>query len=124
MLEFQEKRKLRKFLYSRVTFVILLIFIGIVLKAVWGVYEKQKTTKDNLAKISLNLDSLRAREKMLSSEIERLKTEDGVEEEIRDKYGLVKPGEEVIIVVGGDADADPELTTPTSFWQKIKDWFK
>ena len=124
MLEFQEKRKYQKFIYSKITLIVLIIFIFFLLNAVWKVYRKQAVTKDNLIKTATIYESLQAREAMLSAEIERLKTEDGVEEEIRDKYGLVKPGEEVIIVVGGDADADPELTTPTSFWQKIKDWFK
>jgi cell division protein FtsB len=124
MLEFQEKRKLRSFLYSKTTMVILVIFIVLAVNAVWGVYKKQRLTKENLAQTATTFDSLQAREKMLSSEIEKLKTEAGKEEEIREKYGLVKPGEEVIVVVN-DSDNDnlDQDSTQNSFWKKIKDWF-
>ena len=86
MLEFQEKRKLRSFLYSKTTLAILIIFIVLAANAVWGVYKKQSLTKENLAQTAATFDGLQAREKMLSSEIEKLKTETGKEEEIREKY--------------------------------------
>ena len=123
MLEFQEKRKLRRFLYSRLTLVVLVVIIGLVLKAVWGVYEKQKTTADNLNKIAGSFADLQARQKMLSAEVEKLNTTAGLETEIRDKFGLVKPGEQVITVVdnGGDTNA---AASSTGFWQKILNWWK
>jgi cell division protein FtsB len=126
MLEFQEKRKLRRFLYSRITLIILIIIIALVLKAVWGVYEKQRMTADNLSKAAANFQDLQAREKMLSSEINRLNTVGGTEEEIRDKYGLVKPGEEVITVVDNASSSpnDGSASDGRSFWQKVIDWFK
>ena len=125
MLEFQEKRKLKRFLYSKVTFTILVVLVALFLNAVYGVYKKQDITKDNLSKTASSLDGLLAREKMLSSEIERLKTESGTEEEIREKYGLVKPGEEVIVVVdkNGDPGSNPTVTE-ISFWEMIVNWFK
>ena len=123
MLEFQEKRKLRRFLYSRLTLGVLVVIIGLVLKAVWGVYEKQKTTADNLNKIAGSFADLQARQKMLSAEVEKLNTTAGLETEIRDKFGLVKPGEQVITVVdnGGDTNA---AASSTGFWQKILNWWK
>jgi cell division protein FtsB len=125
MLEFQEKRKLKNLLYSKITLVILLILIAVAVNAVWGIYQKQRMAKANLAQTATTFDGLQAREKMLSSGIEKLKTEAGKEEEIREKYGLVKPGEEVIVVVNddGDNDSDQDLTQD-SYWQKIKNWFK
>jgi len=125
MMEFQEKRRLRRFLYSKITLTLLVILILIVADAVWNIYQKQALSKANLAKTAAVYESLQAREKMLSSEIERLQTESGTEEEIREKYGLVKPGEEVIVVVDKDDNSDNHSTsTPISFWQKVKDWLK
>jgi cell division protein FtsB len=125
MLEFQEKRKFKRILYSKFTLVILIIIIGWILNAVWKVYIKQDLTKNNLVKTARDLEGLRTREKMLSSEIERLKTDGGVEEEIREKYGLVKPGEEILVVIDKEADINLSSTsTGISFWQKILDWLK
>ena len=125
MLEFQEKRKLRRLIYSKITLVLLILLILLILNGVWNIYKKQDITKDNLAKTASSLESLQARENMLSSQIERLKTPAGTEEEIREKYGLVKPGEEVIVVVDSSTTAaDETSTTDTGFWQKIVNWFQ
>jgi cell division protein FtsB len=125
MIEFQEKRRLKKLLYSKVTIVVLLIIIVLTINAVRGVYEKHLTTKDNLAKTAASLEGLQARERMLSTEIERLKTTDGAEIEIREKYGLVKPGEEVLVVVDSDSDDKVnQASNPISFWQKVLDWLR
>jgi cell division protein FtsB len=125
MLEFQEKRRLKKFLYSKITLIILVIFIVLLLNEVVQVYRKQDTTVDNLSKTAASFESLRAREQMLLSEVERLKTESGKEEEIREKFGLVKPSEEVIIVVDKDGDSDSEgQLVEKSFWQKIINWLQ
>jgi cell division protein FtsB len=125
MMEFQEKRKLKRVLYSKVVLIILLLLILFGLKQVLDIYTKQRLTRDNLAKTATVYDGLQAREKMLSSEIDRLKTQAGTEEEIREKYGLVKPGEEVLTVVDGDDNSGLDSpSTPISFWQRVIDWMK
>jgi cell division protein FtsB len=125
MLEFQEKRKLKRFLYSKIALVVLIIFIILFLNEVIQVYKKQDTTVDNLSKTAASLESLKNREKILSTEIARLKTVSGKEEEIREKYGLVKPGEEVIVVVDRNSDSDStEPLVEKNFWQKIINWLQ
>ena len=125
MLEFQEKRKIKKLFYSKITLVCLVVLIVLLLNMVWDLYKKQETTKDNLTKTAATFEELQAREKMLSSEIDRLKTEGGIEEEIRDKYGLVKPGEEVIMMVNQDDSTSSDATSSgDGLWQKIGNWFK
>lgn len=125
MLEFQEKRKVKKFIYSKLTLVILVIVIFFVLRGVWSVYQKEQYTRDNLNKTAQDLQGLKDREQMLSTEIDRLKTQSGTEAEIRDKYGLVKPGEEVIVIVDKNTDAsNTDATSGDSFWQKMLDWLQ
>jgi len=125
MIEFQEKRKIKRWLYSKITLFFLIIFLVILLNSLWEVYNKQEIAKNNLAKTAASLESLRGREKMLSSEIERLKTEDGTEAEVREKYGLVKPGEEVIVLSGQEESKSINSpSTQSDIWQKIFDWFK
>lgn len=125
MLEFQEKRKIRTFAYSKVVVFILLIIIIYLFNAVWNVYCKQDLAKENLAKTEATFKELKEREEMLTERIASLRTDIGVEEEIRDKYGLVKPGEEVIIVVDNSTSSDitSEEDDRPGFWQKILNWF-
>lgn len=124
-MEFQEKRRLKRFLYSKFTLAVLVIFIGLLLNAIWGVYQKQKLAKDNSDKVATALESLTSREEALSEEISRLKQSDGLEEEIRKKYGLVKPGEEVIMIVSkGEEESLLSPKPSVGFWQKMLGWFK
>lgn len=105
--------------------IVLVILIVLLLNAVFKVYKKQDMTRDNLAKAATSLESLRAREEMLSSEIAKLKTEDGIEAEIREKYGLVKEGEEVIVVVDNDkATSSNNRRDGMGFWQAVLDWLR
>ena len=125
MLEFQEKRKVKRFMYSRITLVILLVIILLLLKSVWNVYEKESLTRDNLDKTASDLQGLKDREQMLSTEIDRLKTTSGTEAEIREKYGLVKPGEEVILIVDKNSSSTDDISPiEPSFWQKIVNWLQ
>lgn len=123
-MEFQEKRKVKKFMYSKVTLVVLVILTVLILKAVWSVYQKQQFTKDNLNKTASDYNNLKEREERLSREINWLKTENGIEQEIREKYGLVKPGEEVIVIVDKDNVDDGANIPSESLWQKILIWLR
>ncbi len=112
-------------LYSKPVLLVLVILIGFLLNAVWNVYQKRQIAKDNYAKIADNLDKLQSREKILSAEIERLKLNEGMEEEIRERYGLVKPGEEVLVIVSDNkAQVSTSTSANTSLWQKIKNWLE
>lgn len=105
--------------------IVLLVILFFLLKAVWRVYEKEALTRDNLAKTAAIYESLEARRSSLSAEINRLKTEAGQEEEIREKYGLVRPGEEVIVMVNKGANsATSSAYTSGGFWQKMLSWFR
>lgn len=122
MLEFQEKRKIKKFIYSKITLFILLVLILLTLKATWGVYTKYSLTKENMEKSATNAEKLLARQDFLESEIDRLQTPAGVEQEIREKYGLVKEGEEVIVILPAEQEIDVKAEAPKSWWQKMKFW--
>jgi cell division protein FtsB len=125
MMEFQQKRQVKRILYSRTTLVVLGVIIVLLINSVWGVYKKRAISKENLNKAQASLDNLLAREETLSNEIDRLKSTAGVEEEIREKFGLVKPGEEVIIVVDAESKlTDENMVENRNFWQKMIEWFK
>ena len=99
MLEFQEKKKLRNILNSKVTLVAIFVILVFVARATFSIYHKQKVSGENLSKVREEIAELEKREKMLNSEIDRLKTDKGTEEEIRKKFMVGKAGEEVIIIV-------------------------
>lgn len=99
MKKFQEKNKWKNILQSK-PFLIILGFI--VLGLIWSVFglfnRMQETAKNRKIEEDKILD-LRQRKEKLIFDINNLKTEKGVEENIREKFGLVKEGEEMIVVV-------------------------
>ncbi len=123
MREFQEKHKYKRILYSKWMVVLLAILIVFFAKATYGVHQKQVESRANSLQAIAELQKLQDREQLLTSELTRLSTQEGVEEEIRAKYGVSKPGEEMIIIV----DSLKPTTTPEvekkSFWQSFKGFF-
>lgn len=121
MLDFQQKRKLRGVLYSRVTVVILGILVLFSLHSIWGLYGKQRESeelRDNAAK---RVAVLSARDTELRDQIGRIQTEQGIEAEIRSKFSVTKPNENVAVIV--DATNTTEQAPKRGFWQKIVDFF-
>ncbi len=56
----------------------------------------------------------------LHKKIDQVKTGDGIEEHIREKYPFVKQGERVLVITNDDSQKPIEKKT---FWQKIKGLF-
>ena len=127
MLEFQEKKKLRNILYSKITLVALFVVLIFIARATFNVYYKQKASEENLSKAKEEVAELKKREKMLNSEIDRLETDKGTEEEIRKKFMVGKTGEQVIIIVDDDKTNKNETidnSREKNFFSKFLDFFR
>jgi cell division protein FtsB len=69
-------------------------------------------------------DSLRARTKELTAALGALNTERGVEEVIRTRYPVVKPGEvEFVFVDRRATTSELEAAAPTSLWDRLQSAF-
>lgn len=68
-------------------------------KATWSVYSKERDSKASLSLASEQLVALVARQDNLTEQIERLRTPEGVEAEIRGQFQVAKPGERMVVVV-------------------------
>ena len=125
MFDYQQKKKIRKVIYSKITLVILFIFIIILIKANYGIFKKERLSNENYNIVKDDFDSLKNRKSILESEIQRMKTEEGIEEEIRSKFDVSKPGEVVVNII----DDNKSTTTnnkdgKVGFWSKVIGWFK
>lgn len=123
MLEFQVKKKVKRILYSRAMFVALLVVIAFAGKATWGVYQKEKTSKVYLDRLQSEIAELKQREDYIKSGIDRLGTARGIEEEIRQKFKVVKGGEAMAILIDDEASII-STSTDKGFWSTIVDVFR
>ncbi len=125
MREFHEKRRLRRIVYSRLSLVILVVFIGIALKGAWGMYQKYHETVLNRRDAERHVADVSTREEFLQSEIERLKSGGGLDQEIREKFNVKKEGEEVVVIVD-DKNSETEMSRASvaSLWLWFKNLFR
>ena len=117
-MDFHEKRKLKKLIYSKPTLIILGLLVIWFSFAVFSMYKKERDTRLKRIEQKGILDELKTREASLSEEIERLSTERGIEEEVRSKFEVGREGEEVIIIVDNpENDGVSEIEKKKTFWQ-------
>ncbi len=124
MSEFQARHKIKRLVYSKVMVFLLLVMIFFVGKGVLDVWGKERESAQNAAEAAKALKNIQDRETFLSSEINRLSTSQGVEEEIRSKYSVAKPGEELIVIVGTTSTTTTTATKGGGFWDHFMSLFR
>ena len=124
MLGFHERRRFKRYVYSRLTLVVLVSFILLLGWSVLGIYGKERDTHDKQKELAAERDTLRERSAVLAKEIDNLQTTRGIESELRERFEVGAPGEKLVVIV------DPAPTTTSSgnasrrgFFGWIKSWF-
>ena len=75
--------------------------------------------------VTREYESLKSRKDMLESEINRLKTDGGIEEEIRGKFNVAKPGETVVTVINSSGSIPTNVNNlKKGFWSNLWNVFK
>ena len=111
-------------IYSRLSLVVLIILIIFTLKGVWNIYLKYNESAENRQNIEEHLADVSLREGFLTSEIARLKTKEGIEREIREKFNVKKEGEEVAVIVTPDEKTGAVVNSGSfSLWRSLKEFF-
>ncbi len=89
-----------------------------------GLIKKEReTTRNKVAELN-KIDELRNREVLLSTDIKKLNTPQGIEESVRDKFQVVKPGEKEVLIVSDQVKApSSDLPIDHTFWGYIKRMF-
>lgn len=92
--------------------------------AAWEVFQKERLVRSERDRVEENLTNLEARKEALETTLEALDTERGLEEEVRKKFPLAKPGEEVIVLLDAkDPSVDSRTSSRNSIWQSFLGWF-
>ncbi len=123
MREFEQKKKIRKILYSRTMIFFLFLVFVFLLQATWRVYHKQAISRQSLNQVIQESKRLDDRERAIQASVDYLQTDKGVEAEIRSKFRATKPGEQVAIIINDEVKRDISVPTQKTLWQKILDFF-
>ncbi len=123
MLEFRQRQKRRRMLSSNLTIIALCALALLLGKGTWDVYVKERKATELLEQAQIQQKSLNERSEFLESEIALLQNETGVETKLRERFGIARPGEKVIMLV--DTEATTSLQKEDAgFWKKIFSWFR
>lgn len=93
----------------------------------WNVIKfagKAEGTAKNKRIAEEKLENLHNQKNQLEGEINELSTQKGMEASIREKFGLAKEGEGLVVVVDEKSHTEGETGQESNFWNKIKNWFK
>lgn len=120
MYRYEQRRDPTRFMWRRLAAAVLLAILAIGIRGVWGVYQKEQESRKLRAEAEAKLSDLQQREAELRSDISLLRTDRGVEEQLRERYDLAKDNEGVVVIV--EPPAPPPEPRPTTF-QKFKGWF-
>jgi cell division protein FtsB len=124
MRNFQQKHGFRRVLESK-TFLILLG--AVLLVFIWNLFifvGKMKETARNKNLAEDKLAQLETQKSQVSSEVQKLGTQEGVENAIREKFGLAKEGEGVVVVTDDNSANNTATVSKSGFWSFFKNLFK
>ena len=99
MKELQRKQGIRRIIYSIPSLIILSIIAFILTKGALGVMNKEWTSSERSKDLEEKAAVLVLREQELREGIARLETEEGIKDEIREKFSVTEEGELVAVIV-------------------------
>lgn len=131
MFDFHEKRKIRRIIYSKL-FIAAVFFVAAFI--FMSAYERYTIEREMALKLSERveeLESLKMRASSLETDVDHLRNERGIEEELRSRFNVVKEGEQVVVIIDKDKVKSEESKEKTatsggakerSFFERLKFW--
>ncbi len=125
MKNFQKGGKWKHIMQSKLFLMFLGVVILVFIYSMFGLVGKMEETSRNRKIAEDKITELEKSKEKLNSDISKLKTEQGVEENIREKFGLAKEGENMILVVDDKNSAQTGKTENSGgFFSWLKSLFQ
>lgn len=121
------KRSYRRILFSWGALAITLIVTFLGVRGVFEMYSKESLSRDRLIAAQKEQEDFRLRHASLSQAVSFLETDEGVESELRKKYRVVKPGEEVVLIVNdvpNEQDLPEQNVIHKNWYSRFLEYFR
>jgi len=123
MEKFQKTQRIRRGIYSIPSLIVLSLITFFLVKGAWRVMNKERESEEQSKTLEEKAVALVVRERELREKIGRLETEDGIKDEIRERFNVTQEGELVAVIVE-DKDNKVSTSTDSSLWPWYKKiWF-
>jgi cell division protein FtsB len=123
MFDFQQKRKIKSWLGSRVTQGVLFFLALMVLMSAFNRYLIAADMADRRAVVEAEVRDLEARRSTLEAEVKYLNDERGIEAEMRRQFDIAREGEQVVIILDEEKKAEVVSTT-TATTTEGRPWYR
>lgn len=118
MRELQRKQNFKKALYSIPSLILLAVLVFFLGKGALKILMVERKSAQTVEDLELEAASLEVREEELKGQIEALNTEEGIMEEIREKFSVTRAGEHVALIVEvKQAESTDDMDE--SWWSKV-----
>lgn len=121
-VDFQKRQRIKRLLYSPSMLSLLGLLVCVVLFNTWDLYTKERDTHTIRSEKDRELAELKKREAFLDRKLEMLGTPEGVEAEVRTRFGVAREGEQVMILVDQASTSEKEATH-APWWERVRGWF-
>ena len=123
---YKKKKKASKKLYSWLALLVLFCIFVFLIRSVFSVYQGERKSRINKNQSELIFNKLKENEDLILSEIEYLKAEKGVETELRDKFRVVKEGEEMAVIINSKNENNFKAKTKKkeNIWSKLVNFLR
>jgi cell division protein FtsB len=119
MKELQRKQKIRQIMYSTPALVTLLVLTFFIARGALKIMSKERESATQTKALEVKATVLASRENKLKDGIERLKTEEGVKEEIKERYSVTQEGEHVAVIVDSRENSNSTSTMSLPWYKRF-----
>ena len=119
MKELRDKERFRRMIYSIPSLIFLAIISFVLARGAIRVVIKEEGSRSRVEALKQQANTMMLREQVLEKNIAHLKTSEGVEDEIRDKFSAVPDGEHVAIIINNKRSATSTEDNTLSWYERI-----
>lgn len=121
-MSLKKSSKIQRIVLSLPFLILMTVLVVLVAVSALKMYQTSRGTQETVNQLEEEREELTIREQQLMNTTANLSTQRGIEEEIREKFSVVKEGERVIVLVD-----DPEVSATStangqSWWRSVLDF--
>ena len=121
MKELQRKQRIKRIIYSVPSLILLSFVAFFIAKGAVKILGKEQESSARARELEARVSALVLREQELKEGIARLETEEGVKEEIKDRFNVTEEGEHVAIIVDEKRSATSTNASELSWYKRLLD---
>ncbi len=112
-----------KLVLSKLSVIILFAILIVVVQGTWSVYKKARFANENRQQAEAQSQELAERTEALTVELDRLQTDRGREEVLRQQFDVGHEGEHLIVLVDAPHQEVPPAPKQPTLWERFKSFF-